>query len=730
MEIRILLSGEQLGPFSEQQVRKYLGEGLVTSADLAIANGMAEWQPLEVVLAHLPPAASHVGTIPANGLPSEPAPAAPEPRAALPPAMHANAPNGSEPPPHPADPALPLTASQKTKRKLSKIVIQPILPLEATTPARKKTRTGKTALTMEAPRPTTSLPSISGPLPRERKSGKIPLREVKLLRPDPPTAPDPATIPAAAETSSFLVPETPVAEPAAPVAAPESAPVTRVKPAPLTRMPGSASSEPKLPPLRRDKTTSSTRSWRRQLSPHEVIYGVLALVLLVAGCVLATLYVLSHRGDVPPETKETPSSEPATGANSPTSSLKTADDYSDRGFARQSAGDLAGAISDYESALALDPTNVSAWYRRGLARQAKGDLNEAISDYTQVLTLDPHNADAFSNRGFVRQKKGDLDGALADYNQALVLNPKIPKAYYDQGLIRVQKGDWPGAIEAYSHAIDLDPKMAYAYYNRGTAKNAEGNLDGAIADYTRALVIDPTIAIAYGNRGFARQSKGDSSGALADYAQALALNPNMAGAFYNRGLIKVQQGDLEGAIADSSRALELDPRNAEAYYNRGLARIGKGNLDGALSDLKQFCQAAPRDPNADFARLYLWVVATEENPQGSANQELAAAVQNDWNSPPEDLPARIAAYLLGHISESEFLATTPPPDSAPDPAQHCKLWYFAGMKRLLAGDALTAGGYFRRCLETDKKESFEYTFARLQLQTLGPIRSTSSNAKL
>jgi lipoprotein NlpI len=265
--------------------------------------------------------------------------------------------------------------------------------------------------------------------------------------------------------------------------------------------------------------------------------------------------------------------------------------------------------------------------------------------------------------------------------------------------------------------------MAVAYYNRGNAKNTEGNLDGAIADYTQALVLNPKIALAYCNRGFARQSKGDPDGALADYAQAVALNPKMAVAFYNRGLIKEQKGDLDGAVADSTRAIDLDPKNAQAYCNRGLARLGKGNLDGALADLKKFCELVPRDSGADAARLYIWLISTEENPKGNADQELSTSLQNDWNSPPEDLTSKIAAFLLGHINENDLIANAASPDPSRAPGQYCKAWYFAGMKRLLAGDMTAAATDFQKCVATDQKNFCEYIFAQAELQAPGRSRA-------
>jgi lipoprotein NlpI len=101
-------------------------------------------------------------------------------------------------------------------------------------------------------------------------------------------------------------------------------------------------------------------------------------------------------------------------------------------------------------------------------------------------------------------------------------------------------------------------------------------------------------------------------------------------------------------------------------------------------------------------------------------------MQNDWNSPPEDLTSKIAAFLLGHIDENNLIANAASPDPKREPGQYCKAWYFAGMKRLLSGDTNTAINYFQKCLATNQKEICEYTFAQTQLQALGQSREIAA----
>jgi tetratricopeptide (TPR) repeat protein len=390
--------------------------------------------------------------------------------------------------------------------------------------------------------------------------------------------------------------------------------------------------------------------------------------------------------------------------------------YNGRGNAKATKNDVDGAIADFTQAIQLDPTMAIAYDSRGNLKATKNDMDGAIADFTQAIALDPNMASAYSDRGFARQANNNLDGAIADYTQALALKPKTAMSYYNRGLARQAQGNLDAAIVDFDRALAFDPKIAGAYYNRGNAKNANHDIDGAIADYTQALALNPKIAPAYSNRGTARQSKGDLDGALSDYTQALNLDPKISTAYYNRAVIEAQKDDLDSAIADTTQALYLDSKNAQAYNIRGFAKLAKGNLDGALADLKQSNDLAPKDN----VRLYLWLISKAQNSKVDADQELSDALENSWNSRPDELVSKTAAFFLGRMNEADYLAAADSPDPKIDQGQHCQVWYFAGMKRLLSGDKKGAIDAFHECIATGQKDSFEYLLAQTELQVLEP----------
>jgi tetratricopeptide (TPR) repeat protein len=258
--------------------------------------------------------------------------------------------------------------------------------------------------------------------------------------------------------------------------------------------------------------------------------------------------------------------------------------YCRRGSERRARGDLAGALADFEQALAADPSAALARHGRGMTRHLRGDLAGAIADYDEVVRSSPGHAQAFNNRGLARHAQGDHAGAIADYDRALALNPGYAEALGNRGLARHAQGDHAGAIADYDQALAFVAMAdaATLYHNRGAARQALDDLDGALADFDRALAINPRHTATYNNRGTVHKARANLEAALADFNQALALTPRplAAPAYHHRGGIRVLLNDFAGAIADYDEALRINPQFYVAYLSRGNARYHQRDLMG------------------------------------------------------------------------------------------------------------------------------------------------------
>ncbi len=208
-----------------------------------------------------------------------------------------------------------------------------------------------------------------------------------------------------------------------------------------------------------------------------------------------------------------------------------------------------------------------------------------------------------------------------------------------------------------------------------------GNFDTAVADFTRAIDIDPRAATPYDARGFAR----------------------------------LHSFDVDGAVADFTQAITLKSDYGNAYFGRAIAEQIRGGFDAALDDYLHLLKV--NSTGSDNPHFFLWLTRTQLEQQDAADQELTAYL--GLRGGPKDWHSEIGSFLLGKMSEAELLkaaAAVPSPDKP-----LCEAYYYAGMKRLIAGQKIEAADYFRRCLATRQTTTAVYPLAHAEAKKLGVL---------
>jgi lipoprotein NlpI len=224
---------------------------------------------------------------------------------------------------------------------------------------------------------------------------------------------------------------------------------------------------------------------------------------------------------------------------------------------------------------------------------------------------------------------------------------------------------------------------------------------------------NPNAWPAHNNLATALQAKGDHAGAMEQFNQAVAGNPDYFEAPLNRGQLKLLEDDPKGAQADLDRANALEPQAPLPYFTRAVLDQIKGDASAALSDLRRYRQLAPSNANADYAALWLWSIRAQQGEKTEADRELSTT---NWNASPTAWPSQNRRFLLGQLSETDYLAAAISTDKDLDASQHCEAWYYIGLKRLVAGDKPSAKDAFRASQATGKTDYFEYTLSRAQLR--------------
>jgi serine/threonine protein kinase/Tfp pilus assembly protein PilF len=249
---------------------------------------------------------------------------------------------------------------------------------------------------------------------------------------------------------------------------------------------------------------------------------------------------------------------------------------------------LAEAITELNSALALNPQHYWSSALRGLCYQDLGEHTLAVVDFSWCLGQAPE-AWVYANRGFSLYALGRKTEAIRDYDSALRLDANMVEPRWNRGLAQLDLGNFKEALADFSAVKNAARLEAIRALNEGVALEGLGRAEEADAAFATALdgighahpEVRRVVLMRYGVAVTRRLPERATSAFL----DLLKVDSEDATALYGLGAALVLRGDSETALARFDQALDIRPDFIEARRFRAilLARKGKGNA--ALRDI-------------------------------------------------------------------------------------------------------------------------------------------------
>ena len=142
--------------------------------------------------------------------------------------------------------------------------------------------------------------------------------------------------------------------------------------------------------------------------------------------------------------------------------------------------DMAGSISEFQRAIALNPNYATAhhWYGNG-PLLALGRFEEAIAEGKRAIELDPLSPIINADLGQILYAARRYDEAIAQLRKTLEIDPTFYYAHYNLGMALQRKGDVPAAIAEYTKAQQLSDDL-FVQVLLAAAKAQSGDKDAAI----------------------------------------------------------------------------------------------------------------------------------------------------------------------------------------------------------------------------------------------------------
>jgi TolB-like protein/Tfp pilus assembly protein PilF len=208
----------------------------------------------------------------------------------------------------------------------------------------------------------------------------------------------------------------------------------------------------------------------------------------------------------------------------------------------------AEAIRNFEHALALDPTSVSAQ-----CLLASALAGRAIDNMTETGAVDVRRADELSQ-------------------QAVAAAARMPYAHYARAQVLRAQGRCEEAIPEYETAIAFNRNWVNAISQLGQCKFLTGKIEEAIELVEQAMRLSPR-------------------------------DPNNSNWFSRIGMVRLLQSRIEDAIVWFERARSENPGHPTKHAHLASAYALKHDMDRAAAELAEARRLSGDDRYASMARL-------------------------------------------------------------------------------------------------------------------------------
>lgn len=104
------------------------------------------------------------------------------------------------------------------------------------------------------------------------------------------------------------------------------------------------------------------------------------------------------------------------------------------------------------------PNRAATYVNRGVLRMREGKIDESLSDYASAVRLQPELGAAYLNEGAAHIYRRDFQSAIAPLDRAIELESKdLFAAHYNRAIARENTGDIAGAFSDFNKSLELKP---------------------------------------------------------------------------------------------------------------------------------------------------------------------------------------------------------------------------------------------------------------------------------
>lgn len=234
-------------------------------------------------------------------------------------------------------------------------------------------------------------------------------------------------------------------------------------------------------------------------------------------------------------------------------------------------GDHKAAAADYGKMLELAP-DIETYLLRSWARESAGDTAGALADAEAARSLDPSSIDAISRVASLTAERGDVAKGSAMLDERIAIGGKTRFAYrMEKVQLLGEFGDPQAALTEIDALLAEKPGSPELLNARCWIKATRNIMvDTALKDCTQAMELSDSTAPILDSRAFVWLRLGRHEDALRDLDAALLQSPSLGPSRYLRSVVLKAMGRSAEAASDLAASRKLSPSIERQYARFGL----------------------------------------------------------------------------------------------------------------------------------------------------------------
>ena len=278
------------------------------------------------------------------------------------------------------------------------------------------------------------------------------------------------------------------------------------------------------------------------------------------------------------------------------------------------------AFSMIDTALQINPDNITAIGLRGSLYSIMGNYEKAMDDYERVLKVKKHDPNVMAGKAIANMNWGNYDYACEIFQDILYItrtnshiyiiianmfinlddresaenfidmaiqsDPNDEEVYlyiandfferdmYDSAITYYEK-----SLECYEHLYEADYNLGLTLISIERFEEAVSHLENAVEIYSDDFKLLRSLGSCYGH--LKRNAE-----AIATLEKAVKLNPNSGIAHYDLAIAYTQDKNYDQAWEHFDRAQFLGFMRRELFFQRGKMHVERGDISRAERDYK------------------------------------------------------------------------------------------------------------------------------------------------